>query len=177
MMILQLLAACAVGALLMYGYTRWRGREDAEVKRLRARLTAKTDELAAYKSDVQAHFLDTAEAVDTLTRAHREVFAQLERGAKRLVGDGHFQSASKLDAPKPDLLGPDELRQITDRRTPELVTVSKAADDPAEKSVDEAAGKPVDRLAGTLDEAVDDVLDNPASAAQRPPQNLTPSRN
>ncbi len=167
----QLLAACAVGALLMYGYTRWRGHEDAEVKRLRARLTAKTDELAAYKSDVQEHFLDTAEAVDTLTRAHQEVFAQLERGAQRLVGDEHFQGALKPDAPKPE-----EFKQVADRRTPELVTVGKAVDYPAEKSVDETTGEPVDHSADTFNKT-DDVLDNPASAAQRPPPNLTPSRN
>ena len=171
MMILQLLAACAVGALLMYGYTRWRGREDVEVKRLRARLTAKTDELAAYKSDVREHFLDTAEAVDALTSAHQEVFAQLERGAQHLVGDGHFRGALKPDAPKLDVL-----KHVTNRLTPGLVTAGKAVNDPAEESVDEVTGKPVGQLTDTFDKT-DDVLDNPASASQRPPPNLTPSRN
>jgi len=52
MTLLQLLAAFMLGALLMYSFVRLKGREDAEVKRLRARLTAKTDELAAYRSDV-----------------------------------------------------------------------------------------------------------------------------
>lgn len=155
MILLQLLAACAVGALLMYGYTRLRGREDAEVKRLRARLTAKTDELAAYKSDVQEHFLGTAKAVDALTRSYQDVFEQLERDARRLVGDGHFQGTLKPDAADP--------------RTPELATTDEAVAEAADGAVAESAGKPADKGA-------DDVLDNPASAAQRPVSQLTPSR-
>ena len=139
-MVLQLLAACALGALLMYGYLRWRGFEDAEVKRLRAKLTARTDELAAYKSDVREHFLGTAKAVDALTRAQQDVFAQLEGDAQRLVGDG-------LQALNP--------HTTTGNRPPELVTVRKAVD---EREADEATGKPADQ----------EALDNPASAGQRP---------
>lgn len=127
---LQLLVACAVGALLMYGYTRLRGRENAEVKRLQAKLTAKTDELAAYKSDVQEHFLGTAKAIDELTQSYQGVFEQLERDAHRLVGEAHFRGALAE-------------RLALERATPEVA-------------------------------AVDEVLDNPASAAGRP--TLTPSR-
>ena len=83
--LLQLLAACALGALLMYGFDRLRGRENAEVKRLQAKLTAKTDELSAYKSDVQEHFLGTAQAIDALTRSYQGVFAQLERATPELA--------------------------------------------------------------------------------------------
>jgi len=124
MQLVQLLAACAVGALLMYGYVRLRGRENAEVKRLQARLTAKTDELSTYKSDVQEHFLGTAKAIDDLTRSYQGVFEQLERDAHRLVGEAHFRSA----------LGE---RLALERSTPVVARV-------------------------------DEVLDNPASAAQRP---------
>lgn len=145
MMVLQLLVACAAGALLMYGCLRWRGFEDAEVKRLRAKLTAKTDELVAYKSDVREHFLSTAKAVDALTRAQQDVFAQLEGDAQRLVGDG-LQNALNPHA-------------ATGSRPPQLVTVRKAVDE--RETADEATGKPVDQ-------EDKEVLDNPASAGQRP---------
>jgi uncharacterized protein len=112
MQLLQLLAACALGALLMYGFERLRGRENAEVKRLQAKLTAKTDELSAYKSDVQEHFLGTAQAIDALTRSYRGVFAQLERDAHRLVGETPFQRALAE-------------RQALERATPELAAVDE----------------------------------------------------
>ena len=82
---LQLLVAFALGALLMYGFTRVRGGENAEIQQLKRQLEAKTQDLEAYKSDVQEHFLGTAEAVDTLTKSYRGVFEELERGANRLV--------------------------------------------------------------------------------------------
>lgn len=90
---LQLLVAFALGALLMYGFTRVRGGEDAEIQRLKRQLGAKTRDLEAYKSDVQEHFLGTAEAVDTLTKSYRGVFEELERGANRLVGETRFRDA------------------------------------------------------------------------------------
>lgn len=90
---LQLLVAFALGALLMYGYTRVRGGENAEIQGLKRQLEAKTRDLEAYKSDVQEHFLGTAEAVDTLTRSYRGVFEELERGANRLVGETRFRDA------------------------------------------------------------------------------------
>ncbi len=90
---LQLLVAFALGALLMYGYGRVRGGENAEIQSLKRQLEAKTRELEAYRSDVQEHFLGTAEAVDTLTRSYRGVFEQLERGANRLVGETRFRDA------------------------------------------------------------------------------------
>jgi len=115
---LQLLAAFMLGALLMYGFMRLRGREDAEVKRLRAKLTAKTDELAAYRSDVQEHFLGTAKAIDELTRSYRGVFEQLEQGAHRLVGEAHFRDAL-------------EARLALERAPPDLATVDEVLDNPA----------------------------------------------
>ena len=124
MQLMQLLAAFALGALLMYGYVRLKGHENAEVKRLRAKLTAKSDELSAYKGDVQEHFLETAKAVDDLTRSYQGVFEQLERDAHRLVGEAHFRGAL-------------EERLALERSTPEVASV-------------------------------EEVLDNPASAAQRP---------
>ena len=90
---LQLLVAFALGALLMYGFTRVRGGENAEIQQLKRQLEAKTQDLEAYKSDVQEHFLGTAEAVDTLTKSYRGVFEELERGANRLVGETRFRDA------------------------------------------------------------------------------------
>ena len=90
---LQLLVAFALGALLMYGFTRVRGGENAEIQRLRRQLETRTQDLEAYKSDVQEHFLGTAEAVDTLTKSYRGVFEELERGANRLVGETRFRDA------------------------------------------------------------------------------------
>ena len=92
-MLLQLLVAFLVGALLMYGYTRIRSGQNAEVRALKAQLEAKTTELEAYKQDVQEHFLGTAEAVDTLTQSYRSVFEQLEADANRLVGETRFRGA------------------------------------------------------------------------------------
>lgn len=92
-LVVQFLIAFALGALLTYGYGRVRGGENAEVQALKRRLEAKTRELEAYKSDVQEHFLGTAEAVDTLTRSYRGVFEELERGANRLVGETRFRDA------------------------------------------------------------------------------------
>ena len=113
---LQLLAACALGALLMYGYLFLRGRGNAEVKRLQAKLTAKTDELAAYKSNVREHFLGTAEAVDELTDLYKNVVEQLERDAHRLVGEGHFHGAL-------------EERRALDRSTPKVAAVRELNDE------------------------------------------------
>jgi uncharacterized membrane-anchored protein YhcB (DUF1043 family) len=124
MQLVQLLAAFALGALLMYGYVRLKGHENAEVKRLRAKLTAKSDELSAYQGDVQEHFVETAKAIDDLTRSYQGVFEQLERDAHRLVGEAHFRGAL-------------EERLALERSTPEVPKV-------------------------------EEVLDNPASAAQRP---------
>lgn len=93
MLFLQLLVAFALGALLMYGFTRVRGGENAEIQGLKRQLEAKTRDLEAYKSDVQEHFLGTAEAVDTLTKSYRGVFEELERGANRLVGETRFRDA------------------------------------------------------------------------------------
>ncbi|CAA9588704.1 MAG: hypothetical protein AVDCRST_MAG86-4406 [uncultured Truepera sp.] len=108
----QLLAACALGALLMYGYLFLRGRENAEVKRLQAKLTAKTDELAAYKSDVREHFLGTAEVVGELADLYKNVVEQLERDAHRLVGEAHFRAS----------LGE---RRALGRSTPEVAAVKE----------------------------------------------------
>ena len=77
----------------MYGFTRVRGGENAEIQRLRRQLETRTQDLEAYKSDVQEHFLGTAEAVDTLTKSYRGVFEELERGANRLVGETRFRDA------------------------------------------------------------------------------------
>ena len=90
---LQLLVAFLVGALLMYGYSRIRGGQNAEVRALEAKLRAKTTELETYKQDVQEHFLGTAEAIDTLTQSYRSVFEQLEQDANRLVGETRFRGA------------------------------------------------------------------------------------
>ena len=93
MTLLQLFVAFLMGALLMYGYTRIRSGHNAEVRALKAKLEAKTNELAAYKQDVQEHFLGTAEAIDTLTQGYRSVFEQLEADANRLVGETRFRGA------------------------------------------------------------------------------------
>ena len=109
---LQLLAACAVGALLTYGFLTLRSRDNAEVKTLRAKLGAKTDELAAYKSDVEQHFVGTAQAIDGLTRSYRNVFDQLEHDANRLLGARHFEDALQN-------------RAALERRTPELSPIDE----------------------------------------------------
>lgn len=109
----QLLAAFAVGALLTYGYFRLRGRENPEVRALQAKLRAKTDELDTYKSDVQEHFVGTAQAIDGLTKSYRNVFDQLEHDANRLLGARTFEDAL-------------EARAALERRTPELPAIDES---------------------------------------------------
>lgn len=154
---LQLLVAFMLGALLMYGFVRLRGREDAEVKRLRAKLTAKTDELAAYKSDVQEHFLGTAKAMDELTTSYRGVFEQLEQGAHRLVGEAHFR----------DALG---ARLALERATPDLATVDETVD----RKGDETGNEVLDNPASAPRSAV--VAVRPAPDAGLNPDPFNPDR-
>lgn len=111
---LQLLAAFAVGALLTYGYFRLRGRENLEVQSLEGKLRAKTEELNAYKSDVQEHFVGTAQAIDGLTKSYRNVFDQLESDAGRLLGTRSFEDALQE-------------RAALERRTPELPVIDESS--------------------------------------------------
>ena len=77
---LQLLAACALGALLMYGYLFLRGRGNAEVKRLQAKLTAKTEQLErdAHRLVGEGHFHGALEERRALDRSTPKVAAVRE---------------------------------------------------------------------------------------------------
>ncbi|MEX2501450.1 MAG: DUF1043 family protein [Trueperaceae bacterium] len=44
-------------------------------------------DLAEYRSDVAAHYAETAKRVDALTHAYKDVYEHLEDGAYRLVGE------------------------------------------------------------------------------------------
>jgi uncharacterized membrane-anchored protein YhcB (DUF1043 family) len=112
MQFLQLLAAFAVGALLTYGYFKLRSRQNPDVQALRAKLSAKTDELNTYKSDVQEHFVGTAQAIDGLTRSYRSVFDQLEHDAHRLLGTRPFEDALRE-------------RAALEQRTPEMPVIDE----------------------------------------------------
>lgn len=111
----QLLAACALGALLTYGYFTLRGRENHEVKGLQAKLSRKNDELERYKRDVQEHFVGTAQAIDDLTHSYRRVFDQLEHDAHQLLGERPFQDALAERAER-------------ERQTPELPVIDERLD-------------------------------------------------
>lgn len=137
MLFLQLLVAFGVGALLMYGYTRIRGGENAEIRALQTKLGAKTAELEAYKQDVQEHFLGTAEAVDTLTQSYRGVFEQLEQGANRLVGETRFRGALND-------------RAALARGVPTVAVIDEARSDEGERVKDENARGEVRAPAGQL---------------------------
>lgn len=109
---LQLLAAFVVGALLTYGFFSLRSRNNPEVKALSAKLSAKTEELNAYKGDVQEHMVGTAQAIDGLTRSYHTMFEQFEHDANRLLGQQRFQEAL-------------EKRAELEQQLPELPTIDE----------------------------------------------------
>ncbi len=48
-------------------------------------------DLAEYRSDVAAHYAETAKRVDALTHAYKDVYEHLEDGAYRLVGESELR--------------------------------------------------------------------------------------
>ena len=76
--ILTGLGGFLIGMLITLLFKRGSGKQQAELEEAKKALQD-------YREAVNHHFIDTAEAVDELTRSYQNVFAQLSRGAEELM--------------------------------------------------------------------------------------------
>ncbi len=82
--VLLLLAGGLAGGFAVRIFGADSGRE----KQLRQELDDTRKAFHDYKGEVEAHFRQTAVAVNALTESYRSVYDQLRTGADRLCGDG-----------------------------------------------------------------------------------------
>ncbi|EGY53377.1 YhcB family protein [Neisseria shayeganii] len=85
----QLLLTGIGGFLIGTGFT-WlltRGKKQDKTE-----LDAARQELQTYRQEVERHFIDTADAVDELTRSYQKVFTHLSRGAETLMSQESYRS-------------------------------------------------------------------------------------
>ncbi|MDO4694803.1 MAG: DUF1043 family protein [Eikenella sp.] len=85
----QLLLTGIGGFLIGAGFT-WlltRGKKQDKTE-----LDAARQELQTYRQEVERHFIDTADAVDELTRSYQKVFSHLSRGAETLMSQESYRS-------------------------------------------------------------------------------------
>jgi len=61
--------------------------ESSKNKRLEQKLAELQDTHTRYQADVSAHFMETAQKVQTLNQSYRDVHAQLAKGAGTLCSD------------------------------------------------------------------------------------------
>jgi len=61
--------------------------ESSKNKRLEQKLAELQDTYTRYQADVSAHFMETAQKVQTLNQSYRDVHAQLAKGAGTLCND------------------------------------------------------------------------------------------
>ena len=76
--ILTGLGGFLIGVLITLLFKRGNSKQQAELEEAKKALQD-------YREAVNHHFIDTAEAVDELTRSYQNVFAQLSRGAEELM--------------------------------------------------------------------------------------------
>jgi uncharacterized membrane-anchored protein YhcB (DUF1043 family) len=78
--------------------------EASKNKRLEQKLSELQDNYAKYQADVSAHFMNTAQAVQTLNKSYKEVHEQLAKGARKLCSDeqaGDFLALTRELQQKP----------------------------------------------------------------------------
>lgn len=83
--ILTGLGGFLIGILITLLFKRGSGKQQAELEEAKKALQD-------YREAVNHHFIDTAEAVDELTRSYQNVFAQLSRGAEELMTPEAYRS-------------------------------------------------------------------------------------
>jgi len=74
--------------------------ETSKNKRLEQKLAELQDTHSRYQAEVSEHFMDTAKAVQTLTKSYRDVHAQLAKGASRLCNDDHSEDFLSINFTK-----------------------------------------------------------------------------
>lgn len=85
----QLLLTGIGGFLIGTGFTWLLTRAKKQDK---TELDAARQELQTYRQAVERHFIDTADAVDELTRSYQKVFTHLSRGAETLMSQESYRS-------------------------------------------------------------------------------------
>ncbi len=83
--ILTGLGGFLIGMLITLLFKRGNSKQQAELEEAKKALQD-------YREAVNHHFIDTAEAVDELTRSYQNVFAQLSRGAEELMTPEAYRS-------------------------------------------------------------------------------------
>ena len=148
--ILTGLGGFLIGILITLLFKRGSGKQQAELEEAKKALQD-------YREAVNHHFIDTAEAVDELTRSYQNVFAQLSRGAE-------------------ELMTPEAYRSQLEQRSGQSVTLSYLAEQAPEahagnteqrvQLVPHDAPVPLQNDLDEADAAADAAVFNPAEPAQ-----------
>ncbi|MBH5329341.1 DUF1043 family protein [Eikenella sp. S3360] len=141
-----------IGILITLLFKRGNRKQQAELEEAKKALQD-------YREAVNHHFIDTADAVDELTRSYQNVFAQLSRGAE-------------------ELMTPEAYRSQIEQRSGQTITLSYLADAEADTAADSAeqriqlvphdAPVPPQNDLDEADSAADAAVFNPAAATAEP---------
>ena len=157
--ILTGLGGFLIGMLITLLFKRGNSKQQAELEEAKKALQD-------YREAVNHHFIDTAEAVDELTRSYQNVFAQLSRGAE-------------------ELMTPEAYRSQLEQRSGQSVTLSYLAEQAPEAHAGNAeqrvqlvphdAPVPLQNDLDAADSAADATVFNPADTAEPAPAAPTPA--
>lgn len=128
-----LLGGGAVGVIVGRLFWADSGRE----KRLKEELEKAQKEFADYRSEVEAHFRETAEAVNEMTESYRRVHEKLRDGASRLCGESGpllgLTPSPRLEQ-SPSSAGEETAAPASDAPAPQAEATPPAASESAEQS-------------------------------------------
>jgi uncharacterized membrane-anchored protein YhcB (DUF1043 family) len=88
--------------------------ETSKNKRLEQKLAELQDTHSRYQAEVSEHFMDTAKAVQTLTKSYQDVHSKLAKGASRLCNDDHSGDFLSINFSSDNS---DSVPNLTDRHT------------------------------------------------------------
>ena len=158
--ILTGLGGFLIGMLITLLFKRGSGKQQAELEEAKKALQD-------YREAVNHHFIDTAEAVDELTRSYQNVFAQLSRGAE-------------------ELMTPEAYRSQLEQRSGQSVTLSYLAEQTPEapagnteqrvQLVPHDAPVPLQNDLDEADAAADATVFNPADTTTEPVPTAGPEK-
>ncbi|HQV22415.1 MAG TPA: DUF1043 family protein [Agitococcus sp.] len=86
------IAIFALGVVAGYVLHSYRNR-DSRIRELENHLTSIQDKYESYQQSVTAHFSHSAQLVNNLTNAYREVHSHLQQGANDLCADNKRHSS------------------------------------------------------------------------------------
>ena len=164
----------AVGILIGIGVGIYMSRLDDEAKRtqnsLNQQLQDKDKEMAAYKEQVNKHFVTTATLVNNMTESYRSVHEHLANGVNNLCKDGVDVNSIPFD--NKTMIAQESAAIAQSEQLPEMTTITENATTesiPPEPSVDhksaiEASSSP--ELSDHLDSKDADADRNAETALQ-----------